>query len=53
MKDSGITWKDAALDEYLANPAKKIPGNRMTYLGVRKPEDRRDVIAYIEAESKK
>jgi cytochrome c2 len=30
-----------------------VPGNRMTYLGVKKPNDRRDVIAYIEAESKK
>ena len=42
-------WTDAALDAYLAAPAKAMPGNRMPYAGLSNPADRRDVIAYIKS----
>ncbi|MFN9544373.1 MAG: c-type cytochrome, partial [Alphaproteobacteria bacterium] len=29
------------------NPRKKVPGTKMTYAGLRKPQDRANVIAYI------
>lgn len=46
-KDSGITWDDATLKEYLANPKAKIPGTKMIFAGLTKESDRDNVIAYI------
>ncbi len=43
----GYTWTYQHLDDYLANPKKAIPGNKMTFPGLKKPQDRADVIAYI------
>ncbi|MEZ5998210.1 MAG: cytochrome c family protein [Hyphomonas sp.] len=51
MKNSGIVWSPAELETYLENPAKDIPGNRMSFAGVRKPADRAAVIAYLMVES--
>lgn len=46
-KDSGITWDEATLNEYLANPKAKIPGTKMIFAGLTKESDRDNVIAYI------
>jgi cytochrome c len=50
VKNSGIVWSAATLDRWLTQPQTFVPNTRMTFLGVKKPEDRRDVIAYIEVE---
>jgi cytochrome c len=47
MKASGIVWDEAALDNYLADPKKAIPGNKMVFPGLKKEEDRQNVIAYL------
>src|ERR1700731_1312307 len=39
-KNSGITWDDATLKEYLANPKAKIPGTKMIFPGLPKDTDR-------------
>lgn len=49
LKRSGVTWDDAALDKWLANPQKFIPANSMTFAGVREPQARQDLIAYLKA----
>ena len=36
MKKSNLTWNEAALDEYLANPRKKVPGTKMSFAGLKK-----------------
>src|ERR1700730_11277595 len=46
-KDSGITWDDATLKEYLANPKAKIPGTKMIFPGLPKDTDRDNLIAYL------
>lgn len=46
-KDKGITWGEDTLFEYLENPKKYIPGTKMVYAGLRKPQDRADLIAYL------
>ena len=51
MTNSGIVWSGEELDKYLETPAKYIPGNRMTFAGVRKPDDRKAVIAYLMLET--
>lgn len=47
MKNSGLTWDEATLSEYLENPKKKVKGNKMIFRGLRKEADRQNVIAYL------
>jgi len=46
-------WTYERLDHYLTNPAKDIPGNKMSFAGIRKQEDRANVIAYLSTLSAK
>jgi cytochrome c len=41
------SWTYERLDHYLTNPAKAVPGNKMGFAGLRKPEDRANVIAFL------
>ena len=34
---------------FLANPKKDVPGTKMAFAGLPKPEDRANVIAYLES----
>ena len=47
LRQSGIVWDAASLDQWIENPRKFLPGTRMNYAGMRGGEDRRDLIAYI------
>jgi cytochrome c len=47
LKDSGITWDQANLDEWIANPKKKVPGNKMIFPGLKDELEREDLIAYL------
>jgi len=49
LKRSGIEWDDKALDTWLADPAKFIPGNEMPFPGIKDERTRRDLIAYLRA----
>lgn len=51
MKNANLTWDEATLDEYLTNPKKKVPGNKMAFPGLPKAEDRHNVIAYLKEAS--
>lgn len=47
MKEAAVTWSEETLDQYLAKPKDFMPGNRMAFAGVKKEEDREDLIAYL------
>ena len=47
MKQSDIVWDAKTLDAYLESPQKVVPGNRMTYGGVKNPTDRTDLVTYL------
>ena len=47
MKNAKLTWDDATLDEYLTAPMKKVPGTKMAFAGLSKPQDRADILAYL------
>lgn len=47
MKQEGGTWNFENLDDFLANPRAEIKGTSMTFVGIRRPEERADVIAYL------
>ena len=46
MKDANVTWDDANLDKYLANPTGFIHGTRML-INLPSDTDRQNVIAYL------
>ncbi len=50
MKESGVIWTDENIDAYIAKPAQFMPGNRMSFVGISKPEDREKLIAYMKSE---
>lgn len=47
LAEAEFTWTPRALDAWLAQPAGFLPGNRMTFAGIQKADDRRAVIAYL------
>jgi cytochrome c len=47
VKTSGITWDAAKLDKWLADPRTDLPGTKMSFVGLKDPKDRTDVIAYL------
>ena len=47
MKNSGIVWDDETLNGYLEKPKKYLKGTRMAFAGLKKEEDRANVIAYL------
>lgn len=48
MVDSSIVWDAETLDKYLERPKKFIPKNKMAFPGLRKVDQRADLIAYLE-----
>lgn len=47
MRNANFVWTPAALDAWLAQPGRFLPGNRMTFAGVPDRQDRVDLIAYL------
>ncbi|MDH3337424.1 MAG: cytochrome c family protein [Gammaproteobacteria bacterium] len=47
LATAGFVWTPLALDAWLAQPARFLPGNRMTFAGVMNEGDRNDLIAYL------
>lgn len=51
LRDHGGNWDVERLDAFLENPRKAVPRTRMTFRGLSDPDDRADVIAYLNSES--
>jgi cytochrome c len=51
MKNSGIVWEDDTIAAYLKEPKDYIPGNRMTFAGLRKDDEIADLLAYLHVEA--
>jgi cytochrome c len=51
MKNSDITWNEDTLKEYLENPKKMGPGNKMAFVGLRREKDRENLLAYLKEAS--
>jgi cytochrome c len=49
MKSAGVTWDEKTLNEFLADPQKKVPGNSMPFPGVADAKQRADIIDYLKS----
>jgi cytochrome c len=47
LQSAGFVWTPRALDAWLVQPGRFLPGNRMVFAGVSADSDRRDLIAYL------
>jgi len=51
LTEAGLVWDIETLNAWIENPRALVPGNRMSFVGLRNAEDRRDVIAYIASQT--
>jgi cytochrome c len=47
LKSSGIVWTDDTLDEWIKDPQHFIPGNTMTFPGMKDARQRADLLAFL------
>ena len=52
MADSGIVWDETTIAEYLRQPRKYIPGNKMAFAGLKKQADIDNLMAYLKENTK-
>lgn len=45
---AGHTWTVEMLNQFLWNPKKTLPGTKMTFAGIKKPEDRAALIKWLQ-----
>ena len=45
--EGGLVWNDESIDTYLVNPKDMVKGTKMAFAGLKKDEDRANVVAYL------
>ncbi|MEQ8405624.1 MAG: cytochrome c family protein [Oceanicaulis sp.] len=51
LQQADFEWSPEQLDQWLADPRGFLPGNRMSFSGLRNEEDRTDLIAWLAVET--
>ncbi len=51
LREIGGAWDYATLDAWLESPKRAVPGNTMSFAGLRKAGQRADLIAYLRAQA--
>jgi len=49
MKRANFVWDEANLHAYIADPQRKVKGNRMPFGGLTSPTDVDDIVAYLKS----
>lgn len=52
LKSSGIVWDDRSLDGWLTDPERMVPDNEMPFNGIKNPQDRADLLAFLKEATK-
>lgn len=47
LKASDIVWNDKTLDDWIKDPQHLVPGNEMTFPGVKNDQQRADLLAFL------
>jgi|TARA_B100000524_G_scaffold338377_1_gene229762 cytochrome c len=48
-QEKNIVWNEDTLFEYLKAPKKYIPGTKMVFAGIKKENERKDLISYMKS----
>jgi len=46
-KNSGIVWNEATFEDYIKNPASKVPDTKMAFPGIKNEQQAKDLWAYL------
>jgi cytochrome c len=46
-KNSGIVWNETTFEDYIKNPAAKVPGTKMIFPGIKNDQQVKDLWAYV------
>ena len=46
-KNSGIVWNEAMFEDYIKNPAAKVPDTKMAFPGIKNEQQAKDLWAYL------
>lgn len=49
LGEEGHVWTPEEIDHFIADPKGMVPGTKMAFAGVKKPEERADIVAYLQS----
>jgi cytochrome c len=52
LKSSNIEWNDKTLDEWTKDPQHLVPGNEMSFAGIKEAQPRADLLAFLKEATK-
>jgi cytochrome c len=47
LRSSGVVWDDKTLDGWIEDPQHVVPGNTMTFQGIKNNQQRADLLAFL------
>lgn len=53
LRSANLTWNQATLSNYIANPKMLVPGGKMKYEGLSDVKQREDLVAWLEGAGKR
>jgi len=53
LKSANIEWNDKTLDEWIKDPQHLVPGNEMTFAGIKDNQQRADLLSFLKEATKK
>lgn len=53
LQSANIEWNDKTLDEWIKDPQHFVPGNEMTFPGIKDAQQRADLLAFLKEATKK
>jgi cytochrome c len=52
LKSSDVVWNDQTLEEWIKDPQHVVPGNEMTFVGIKDAQPRADLLAFLKEAQK-
>jgi cytochrome c len=53
LESADITWNDKTLDDWIKDPQHVVPGNQMTFAGIKDAQPRADLLAFLKEATRK
>jgi cytochrome c len=47
LKSANVVWNDKTLDDWITDPQHLVPGNEMTFAGIKDARQRADLLAFL------